>query len=306
MTDGNPLIAVITNNGEEIKGELQIEVEQTQNESILYAKEFQIAEGGEKELHMAVPVHTIQRKFNVYVAVGDEVVYEDVIDVSKFIAPTQPIVGVVSDRPDDYRYLKSVNYVNYYGEPEVMDNYNRYAVTEERKDLGNEPVVFFFDSFEEMSRLDNLEFFNYIYIGDNENLKVNEAFERKLLTWTGKGGTLFVESGEDYKRLYSFLPESITNFEVETVEKVDLPAFSDSYGLTEPLMLVKGEPIESENVRFYAIEEDRLAMYTRKGQGQIINILMDMDRRGSGGFAIKGSDDSGSAEAWCRFQRLPL
>ncbi len=42
-------------------------------------------------------------------------------------------------------------------------------------------------------------------------------------------------------------------------------------------MLVKGEPIESENVRFYAIEEDRLAMYTRKGQGQIINILMDMD-----------------------------
>lgn len=282
VSNGNPLRATITNNGEAISGELQIVVNQTQAESLIYAKEFEIAANGEKDINMVIPVYTIQRKFTVKVVSDGKQIYEDEVSVGNFISPNQPIIGVVSDQPDEYRFLNSVNYTNYYGEEELMDYYyqsNVSTVTQEAVEDTNDPVVFFFDSFDEMNDLDNLAFFNYLYIGDNGNLKITEKMEEKLLTWVSKGGNMFVESGEDYKRLYSFVPESITNFEVTGVSEISKDSLFERFELSEPLVVVSGSPINDEGTMMYSEDEVALAMFTNKGSGQIINILMDLTHK---------------------------
>jgi len=277
VSDGNPLTAKITNNGKEIIGELQIEVDQTQAESLIFAKEFQIPANSDKEIQMIIPVYTIQRKFKVLVLVDGKRIFEDTITSGSFISPNQPIIGVISDQPDEYRFLQSSKYDSYFGEQKVMDSYYQsFGPTEVEKEETNNPELFYFDSFDEMVNLDNLDFFNYLYIGDNGNLKITEKMEDKLLTWVAGGGTLFVESGEDYKRLYSFVPESITNFQVSSVEEIKLEALFETYSLDAPVKVVRGEPIQDEDVMIYEEDAVPLVVYTRIGQGQVVNLLVDL------------------------------
>jgi len=276
VSKGNPLTATIINNGEEFIGELQIEVNQTQSESLIFAKEFQISKNGKKEINMVIPVYTIQRKFKVTVVSEGKKIFEDTIDVGSFISPNQPIVGVISDQPDEYRFLNSSNYNNYNGEQELMDYYYQSVQPKEEIKETNKPKIFYFDNFDDMNRLDNLEFFNYLYIGDNGNLKITDKMEEKLLTWVSKGGNLFVESGEDYKRLYSFVPESITNFKVSSVGQIDKKNLFEKYELTKPLTIVSGTPIDDRSTIIYSEDEIPIVMFTKSGSGQIINILVDL------------------------------
>lgn len=288
VSKGNPLTATITNNGEAFVGELQIEVNQSQSESLIYAKEFEIAANSEKEINMVIPVYTIQRVFNVQVVSGGKQIYDGLVGVDNFLSPNQPIIAVISDQPDEYRFLNSSNYSNYYGEEEVMEIYYQSTYYEEEAPESNDPKVFYFDSFDEMSKSDNLEFFNYIYIGDNSNLKITDKMEEKLLTWVSKGGNMFVETGEDYKRLYSFVPESITNFEVAGIEEVNSKeSLFDRFALKEPLILVTGKAIDDSETMFYSEDELDIAMFTNIGSGQIINILIDLTNESFDGWNNK-------------------
>jgi hypothetical protein len=146
VSKGNPLTATIKNKGKEFIGELQIEVNQTQSESLIFAKEFQISENGEKEINMVIPVYTIQRKFKVAVISEGKQIFEDTIDVGSFISPNQAIVGVISDQPDEYRFLNSSNYNNYFGEQELMDYYYQSVQPKEEIKETNEPKIFYFDN----------------------------------------------------------------------------------------------------------------------------------------------------------------
>jgi hypothetical protein len=156
VSAGNPLKASIKNNGEGFNGELQIEVNQTPNETIIFAKEFQIADYGEKEISLVLPVYTIQKTFKVSVLVDGKRVYEDTINAGRFIAPNQAVIGVISDQPDEYRFLNSARYENYYGEQDMMNYYYNYIPMIEEVEETNQPEVFYFYGFEELVDIDNL------------------------------------------------------------------------------------------------------------------------------------------------------
>lgn len=276
VSAGNPLVATIKNNGKAFTGELQIEVDQSQNESIIYAKEFQIAENSEKEVHIVLPIYAIQRKFKVQVVADKQRIFEETISSGRFISPVQPTVAVISDQPDEYRFLNGAKYENYFAKEEVMNSYYNFGPQTEIVEETSSPEVFFFDSLDPFAELDNLEFFNYIYIGDNQNLKVSDKMEEKILNWVSAGGTLFIESGDDYKRLYSFLPESLTNFNVQSVSQVSKETIFNKYELNGPLTIVSGEAINNEFAVNFEEDGYNLAQYTKVNQGQIINLLVDL------------------------------
>lgn len=289
VSEGNPLTATITNYGEELEAELQVLIHRSEYESIIYAKEFVIPENGTKDVRMALPMYTIQKEIEVDIVVGGRSIYEETLKLNKFIAPDQPIIAVVSDQPDSYKFLNSASYRYYQPDYNKFNthSYGPYsssissvAISEEEYSEKREPIVFFFDGFDEMHDLENLKFFNYIYIGDNTNLKFGDVLEQKMLDWIEQGGTLIVETGEDYKRLYSFLPDSITNFDVEEIKTIQVENLFDKYEVAQPLGLAVGQPIDSENVMFYEEDEEQMAMYTKIGSGQIINLLVDMTQEG--------------------------
>ncbi len=284
VTEGNPFQATITNKGDELSAELQVLIHKNEYESIVYAKEFTIPKNGTKDIYMTIPFYTIQKDIEVEIVTGNRTIYEDTVKVDKFIAPDQPIIAVISDQPDDYKFLNTVSYAYYQMDDEKMKSYStsysNYGLsgTVEATDEKRSPVVMYFDGFDDMQELDNLKFFNYMYIGDNTNLKFGEVTESKILDWVKQGGILIVETGEDYKRLYSFLPDSITNFDVESIVKVDKEDLFEKYPLELPLGVAKGSALDYENVLFYKEDNMNMAMYTMMGAGQIINLLVDMNQ----------------------------
>lgn len=288
VSEGNPFQATITNNGEELSAELQILIHKNEYESIVYAKEFTIPENGTKDIYMTIPFYTIQKEIEIDIVSNKRSIYEDTLKVSKFIAPDQPIIAVISDQPDDYKFLNTVSYTYYQPDYDMVNSYNSYgaygtSVTVETAVEKRDPVVMYFDGFDDMQELDNLKFFNYIYIGDNTNLKFGQVTETKVLDWVEQGGVLIVETGEDYKRLYSFLPDSITNFDVESVVQVNKEDLFGKYQMETPLGLAKGTVMDDQNVLFYNEDDQDLALYTMRGTGQIINLLVDMNQE-----ALKG------------------
>jgi len=283
VSEGNPLTASITNNGEALTAELQIIIDMNEGESIIYAKEFQIPANGEKDISMVIPIYTIQSSFDVQIVAKGKTLYNEEIKADRFIAPTQPVIGVVTDKPDQYKFLKSAEYNQYYGENMMVDSYQYsmssskpYGMIDEDKKEQLDPVVFFFESMDELNKLENLEFFNYIYFGDHSNLKIGNQLEEKLLQWTNKGGTIIFETGDDYKRMYSFVPVSITNFTVKELVNINKETLFNMYELNDSVNVAIGNPVEELNTSFYEEDGIQLAMYTQHGSGQIINLLIDL------------------------------
>lgn len=277
ISEGNPVRASIINNGDEFNGELQVIVNQNDMESIIYAKEFQIPENGEKDIQLAIPVYTIQREFEVKIVEGNKTAFEDKVSVSRFISPFQPVVAVISDQPDNYKFFNASQFSQYQADDIMVDTYYNSS-SSDMVEAKQEVEVFYFDDFEEISKMDNLEFFNYFYIGDHSNLKIGSQLEEDILQWVNNGGSLFLETGEDYKRLYSFLPESITNFSVDEIKTVHKDTIFEKYELQESVQIATGRPIDSTNVGYYNENGLDLAMYTNHGSGQIINLLMDLSQ----------------------------
>lgn len=269
----NPVTVSVTNNGKEFSGEIQCIINKNSGESIIYAKEIQVPQGSTKEIHMMIPFYTIQKKVDFRVVSKGKRLYQEDIAVNKFISPNQPIVAVISDQPDNYRYLNSIRY-NYFNKGNTNEYYNQMQSqsTPDQEVEVIEPIMFYFDTFEEISRFENYEFFNYMFIGDNKNLVVNEATETKLLNWINKGNTLLFETGEDYQKLYSFLPKSITNFNVETIETINQAILT----MTMPFSHAIGAPIDMKNTFVYEVDGITIGLYTQIGQGQIVNVLIDL------------------------------
>jgi hypothetical protein len=267
----NPISVKVTNKGKEFSGEIQFVINKNAGESIIYSKELQIAQGTTKEINMMIPFYTIQKKVEVRVTSKAKFLYKQDIAINKFISPNQPVVAVISDQPDSYRYFNSVKF-NYFNEGNLSEYYNAVQTVETNVTEVIEPIMFYFDTFEEINRFENYEYFNYMVIGDNKNLAITEDIEFKLLNWIDKGNTLLFETGNDYQRLYSFLPDSIKNFEVEKIEKIDEPILT----LTIPFSLAVGNPINLKGTFYYEESEKILAYYTQLGRGQVINVLVDL------------------------------
>lgn len=269
----NPLKAVITNNGAAFKGELQIEIENNTYGIMIVATPFEIAENAQKEIEMDVPVNIIQKKFDVRIVSGKDTVYSNKIAATNLLSPNKNVMAVISDTPDTYRFLETAKvaklinpYDNYYYPVNPVDDVYSFN--------GEEAKVLYFDSFDDFNTVEKLDFFNYIYIGHNQSLNIDEQTENALLDWISKGNYLIVETGTDYLKAESFLPESLKPFVISGTKKVTFEE-GNKITLDEAIDLAILRDI-SEDTIFFDDGDNHIAAKTPIGSGGIITLLVNM------------------------------
>lgn len=276
----NPLIAIIKNDGPAFQGELQVVVEDTGYSKVIIAMPFEIAENSQKEISMDVPVYMIQKKFEVSIVTEGDKVFEETLKINKILSPEKNVMAVITDTPDTYRFIENTPISNY-----VNPNYNTYLSYSSGMKMGmtvvegqtesKEMEVFYFDSLEEFNTVEKLSFFNFIFIGHNQSLTINEEQEKNLLKWLEKGNGLILDAGADYQKLKAILPESLYPVPITEVIQADLPiGYSDST-LTEKVELAKSDSIP-EGTEFFGDQENYLYARTKVGNGTILTLFVNL------------------------------
>lgn len=273
ISNGNPLVAKIKNNGKAFSGELQIEVEESVMSKIIVAQPFEIAENATKEIVMDVPLHIIQKEFKVSVInSSDELLFEENIKTTKILSPERKVMAVITDTPDAYRFLENIKLYMYspYAEKYAMSTYPAGNSNMEAENI----EVLFFDSFDRLDTEEKLGFFNYIYIGHNQSINISDEVEKNLNLWVADGNSIILETGADYKKTNSIMPSSLNPVQISSAEKVDVKDLWYNLTLNKTIDLAKVEnKEEGEAITF---DNRQVASLTRIEKGSILTLLVNM------------------------------
>lgn len=190
-----PINLVITNNGVEFQGKIQIEtlVPDT-NKYDLNTESINIAENTTKSLWYNI---NIVNKFKVrLITDNNEVIHEETINVNKGrLNDGDILVGVLTDDFNGLNYISNIN-VNMNNNP----------------DMGNKkliPVSISEEVIEKNSK--SLDVIDMIIINNYDTLKLTEDNITNLNQWVSNGGILVVGTGENYKKVIGGINNKIIN-----------------------------------------------------------------------------------------------
>ncbi len=190
-----PINLVITNNGVEFQGKIQIEtlVPDT-NKYDLNTESINIAKNTTKSLWYNI---NIVNKFKVrLITDNNEVIHEETINVNKGrLNDGDILVGVLTDDFNGLNYISNIN-VNMNNNP----------------DMGNKkliPVSISEEVIEKNSK--SLDVIDMIIINNYDTLKLTEDNITNLNQWISNGGILVVGTGENYKKVIGGINNKIIN-----------------------------------------------------------------------------------------------
>ncbi|PKM49484.1 MAG: hypothetical protein CVV02_15755 [Firmicutes bacterium HGW-Firmicutes-7] len=276
ISSGNPLVATIKNNGAAFEGELQIEIEDSMVSKVIVAQPFEIAQNATKEISIDVPVYIIQKDFTVNITSNKKKLFEDTVKATKILPPNRVVMAVVTDTPDAYRFLENTKLKSAYID-EYMYKYSSAQVTQEFATGELEDLeVLFFDSFDQIDSEDKLGFFNYVYIGHNQSLNISEDVERNLTKWMSTGNTLVIETGADYKKVNSILPESLRPVEIIGVENLQIENLWYNFSINQAIDIAKTNATTTTETEIIEVEGTQLGAKTIVGNGVIITLFVNM------------------------------
>jgi len=272
ISNGNPLVAKIKNNGAAFSGELQIEVHESTMNKIIVAQPFEIAENATKEIVLDVPLHIIQKEFKVSVVNDDDLLYEESIKATKILSPERKVMAVITDTPDTYRFLENIKLYMY---NPYSEKYARSTYPAGNSDMDAENIeVLFFDTFDQLDTEEKLGFFNYIYIGHNQSINITEEAEANIQSWIEDGNTMIIETGADYKKTNSILPSSLNPVVISSADKTEINNLWYNLSLNHTVDLAKVDNTESgEAISF---DNHQVATLTRIERGSILTLLVNM------------------------------
>jgi hypothetical protein len=267
----NPFQATISNDGEAFKGELRIEIEDGNNGILVVSQPFEIAQNAKKEIKMDVPVFKIQKDYEVYITVDDEKIYEDVIKITDFVSPEQTVMAVITDTPDNYRYLENISLsqafsdstkyeVNYYSSTAYEDNQIR---------------VFYFDSLEDLSTSARLDYFQYIYMGQIQTLEIADETEQNLMNWVERGNILVVETGANYKKVNSLIPASFQNYLITDTEKKQIDYLWYDLLLNDEVEIAIGEVNTNNETILTSYNDNIIGASSHYNNGYIVTLCVN-------------------------------
>lgn len=188
-----PINLVITNNGVEFQGKIQIEtlVPDT-NKYDLNTENINIAENTTKSLWYNI---NVVNKFKVrLITDNNEVVHEEIINVNKGrLNEGDILVGVLTDDFNGLNYISNINI-------------NNNSSMENKKLI---PVSISEEIIEKNSK--SLDIIDMIIINNYDTLKLTEDNLNKLNQWISNGGTFVVGMGENYKKVIGGINNKIIN-----------------------------------------------------------------------------------------------
>lgn len=272
ISNGNPLEVSVQNFGKDIEGYIRTYYDVNNTEKVEMDKEVQIAGNTTKVFQLYIPVYLIQKTFDVELVVGNEVVASTTVKPSRTIAPYQSTMGVLSDYPDDYRYLNQLQWMIPSGVQRDQDNFrnNYYQSTVEETTVSNDEnniEAVYLDEVNVLKDGSGLDFFNAIMIGQTNQLQDQEEASEAIYEWVNHGGILFVE--RDVK-----LPSRLQT--VEWGEEESTKAEEDnSYNFSGEVSYRLPKESDALNQPVY-VAGIPVAYDTPIGAGHIIRYAVDM------------------------------
>lgn len=247
-----PINLVITNNGVEFQGKIQIEtlVPDT-NKYDLNTESINIAKNTTKSLWYNI---NIVNKFKVrLITDNNEVIHEETINVNKGrLNDGDILVGVLTDDFNGLNYISNIN-VNMNNNP----------------DMGNKkliPVSISEEVIEKNSK--SLDVIDMIIINNYDTLKLKEDNITNLNQWVSNGGILVVGTGENYKKVIGGINNKIINGTFSKAISRDM-----SIGKSNVNVLAVKMNIEDSLSLF---EDNNLISKVIKKNGQVIVFPWDL------------------------------
>lgn len=206
-----PINVVITNNGVNFQGKIQIEtlVSDT-NKYDLNTESINVAENTTKSLWYNL---NIVKRFKIrLITEKNEVVHEETVDINRGRLNDEDIlVGVLTDDFNGLNYISSLD---------LKNDYN----TENRKIV---PVTISKELIENNAK--SLDTIDMIIINNYDTTKLMQDNINKIDQWVSNGGTLIVGTGENYKKVLGGINGKIINgtFSEATLKNINVGESSE-------------------------------------------------------------------------------
>lgn len=193
VNDKTPIKVVITNDGVDFQGKIQIEtLVPDVNKYDLNTENINISEKTTKTLWYNI---NISNKFKIrLIDENNEVIHEETINVNKGrLNEGDILVGVLTDDFNGLNYISNVN---------LNDNSKK-----ENKNII--PVSISEELIENNSK--TLDIIDMIIVNNYDTSKLTEDSINELNNWIYNGGTLILGTGENYKKVTSGINSKIIN-----------------------------------------------------------------------------------------------
>lgn len=271
----------LKNSGEDVSGELQIIVNSTPDSRSVYSTPFTLPKGSNKDFIINVPVYTIDRSIEVKLVSGGKTLKEAEYEFKKFISPDTPVIGAVSDEQNSIKGLGEINLSDQLLQESSSEEAMKrmaMAAAGEKSVVSNklaEPINLNSKNFPEDIKA--LAAFDILVISNFDTTALNEKQISCLEKWVDKGNMLFIGTGQNWKKVYSGLPDTLKPFKIEGTEKLaSSPALGSFTGKQPPagsLDIAKGI---SGNGTVAAKEGDSpLIVHYKLGAGSISILTFD-------------------------------
>lgn len=275
--DGNPFEIMITNNGTDFSGEIQVFIKGQDQNFTIYAKEFDMASNSTKNITMTVPLMTIQREIDIKIVSGKKSLYENTVKIDAIYPPESTMIAVVADDADQYRFLSNLMYLQSFN-TQFIDYYPSYRSssmpTEEYQVNSVEPKAMFIEDPSTVFTAERLAFFNYVYIGEVDALSFTEDALNALDDWIKNGGVVVSESGNLYPKTNAVLPDLLKIVQFEKTNPVDLDYLYESIPVDSTFNMAKALIIP-EDVKELIVFDEYMGYYKTYGLGHIVQLGMD-------------------------------
>ncbi len=271
VSKGNPLEVTVQNFGGDIEGYIRTYYDVNGNQKVEMDKEIQIAGNTTKVFRLYLPVYRIQKSFDVELVVGNDVVASTTAKPTQTIAPYQSTMGILSDYPDDYRYLNDMEWMIPEGIQQEQDtfrnNYYQSTMDETNQEEDNRLKAIFLEEIEPLKDSEGMGFFSALMIGQTDALRDQEEAAHTLYDWVNNGGILFAERE-------TILPDSLDTIVWGASESME-PLSDNEQRFSGEVSYALATDMDDSTKAIY-VAGIPVAYDTAIGSGHIIRLAVDL------------------------------
>jgi hypothetical protein len=226
----SPIHIKIKTAGQAISGEIQVEANLDQARKIIIAKPVELAAGTDHQLYFDIPVVSAQRKVNIRLVKGKQVLAEQEYSFSRLLRPEIMLIGVLSEEKDAFGFLNG-NTVpvafdqGYQEKMQLMIAAGQVAQATTMRADGDgyekrQAVVVPLDRNSFPEKTEVIDGFDFLIINKFDTSLLSDSQISTLETWVSSGGILILGTGMNWQKVYHGLPDSLKPYTIHETKDI--------------------------------------------------------------------------------------
>jgi hypothetical protein len=277
-----PIYIEIENKGKDFRGEIQVHLIVGYSEKENYALPFEIPEGSKKEFLMSIPIFTASKDLEIKIVEDNKVLFSKKHQFKKIIPPESPVMGILTNEANELGSLKDIRLSEKIAAEQngfLMPKVPPKGTAFDGVKRSTEIIELDENNLPENEGL--LKTVDFIIISDYDTSVLTEAQKTAVSDWVSQGNILVIGTGENARKVYSGLDESLKPFKINGQKRIQMP--EDFANFTERTVLEEEMYISTGNVENGDIiigdEDTPLAVNYKYGNGNIIVLAFDPTTR---------------------------